>query len=292
VTQAQDRDHARPPRRRRLRRFIVVVVALLGAGLGTAAGAHYTIRTKNFVDPAGPRFAGCCATEPGRSELRVVTFNIQYSVEIDGAIRLFKSTPELRDADFVLLQEMDEDGVRRIADALSLRNYVYYPAAISRGNGRDFGNAILSRWPLEDDRKVILPHPGFFDNMQRIAVRATARVGGQRIRLYSVHLATMVEQLPGARADQALAVVADAEQSLDPVIVAGDTNAPGMWKVFDAHGFACVSRDLGGTRGMFSIDHVFARGLHLRPGPSRGVVRNHDDVSDHSPVWTVLSNQT
>ena len=98
----------------------MVVVALLGAGLGTAAGAHYTIRTKNFVDPTGPRFAGCCATEPERSELRVVTFNIQYSVEIDKAIRLFKSAPELRDADFVLLQEMDEDGVRRIADALSL----------------------------------------------------------------------------------------------------------------------------------------------------------------------------
>ena len=139
---------------------------------------------------------------------------------------------------------------------------------------------------------MILPHPGFFDNMQRIAVRATARVGEQRIRLYSVHLATMVEQLPGARADQALSVVADAQESADPVIVAGDTNAPGMWKVFDAHGFACISRDLGGTRGMFSIDHVFARGLQLRPGPSRGVVRNHDDVSDHSPVWAVLSNRS
>ena len=126
--------------------------------------------------------------------------------------------------------------------------------------------------------------------MQRIAVRATARIGARRIRLYSVHLATMVEQLPGAREDQALAVVTDTEQSPDPVIVAGDTNAPGMWKVFDAHGFACVSRDLGGTRGRFSIDHVFARGLRLRPEPSRGVVRNHDDVSDHSPVWAVLAN--
>ena len=49
----------------------MVVVALLGAGLGTAAGAHYTIRTRNFVDPTGPRFAGCCATEPERSELRL-----------------------------------------------------------------------------------------------------------------------------------------------------------------------------------------------------------------------------
>ena len=130
----------------------------------------------------------------------MVTFNIQYSVEIDKAIRLFKSAPELRDADFVLLQEMDDDGVRRIADALSLRNYVYYPAAISRNNGRDFGNANPVALAAGGRSQAhILPHPGFFDNMQRIAVRATARIGARRIRLYSVHLATMVEQLPGAR---------------------------------------------------------------------------------------------
>src|SRR4029077_11142188 len=92
-------------------------------------------------------------------------------------------------------------------------------AGTTRAKARSFPTAILSRWPLEDDRKVILPHPGFFDNMQRIAGRATGQVGVHRIRLYSVHLATMVEQSPGARADQALAVVADAEQSPDPVIV-------------------------------------------------------------------------
>jgi endonuclease/exonuclease/phosphatase family metal-dependent hydrolase len=159
--------------------------------------------------------------------------------------------------------------------------------------GRNFGNAILSRWPLEDDAKLILPHRALFDGSQRIAVRATARIGARRVRLYSVHLATAIEQLPGARRDQALAVVADADAGAgaDPVIIAGDTNAPGLWKVFDERGYRCVSRDLGGTRGPFAIDHIFARGLELETPTARGVVSGHDDVSDHRPVWAVVSER-
>jgi endonuclease/exonuclease/phosphatase (EEP) superfamily protein YafD len=83
-------------------------------------------------------------------------------------------------------------------------------------------------------------------------------------------------------------VVADADTSADPVIIAGDTNAPGLWKTFDERGYRCVSRDLGGTRGPFSIDHIFVRGFDLQTPAARGVVQDHDDVSDHRPVWAVL----
>jgi endonuclease/exonuclease/phosphatase family metal-dependent hydrolase len=280
-------DEPAPPRdprgRRRLR---VAAMAAVALGVGATAAIRERLRARNFTDPNGPRFAACCEAAPERAALRVVTFNIQYAREIDGAIRLFRDTAALRDADVVMLQEMDETGVGRIAEALSLRNYIYYPAAIN--HGRNFGNAILSRWPLEDDAKLILPHLAIFDRSQRIAVRATVRIGERRVRLYSLHLATLIEQWPGARRDQALAVVADADGSADPVIIAGDTNTPGLWKAFDDRGYRCASRDLGGTRGRFAIDHIFARGL-APPGPAaRGLVHGHDDVSDHRAVWAVL----
>jgi endonuclease/exonuclease/phosphatase family metal-dependent hydrolase len=277
-----------PPRRRGRWRLRLTALATLVGGAGATAAARGKLQTPNFSDPGGPRFAACCAAGPERVELRVVTFNIEHAREIEGAIQLFHSSSPVRDPDFVMLQEMDEDGVRRIAAALSLGNYVYYPATISRTRGRNFGNAILSRWPLEEDAKLILPHHALFDGKQRIAVRATARIGERRVRLYSLHLATVIEQLPGARRDQALAVVNDADTSGDPVIIAGDTNAPGLWKVFDGRGYRCVSRDLGGTSGPFAIDHIFVRGLDLRSPPSRGVIRGHDHVSDHRPVWAVL----
>ncbi len=268
------------------RRVWLAALATVATAIGVTVAVRERLRARNFIDPRGPRFAACCTESPDREAYRVVTFNIQYAREIDGAIRLFRETPGLRDADFVLLQEMDEDGVQRIAAALSLGNYVYYPATVARG--RNFGNAILSRWPLEDDAKLILPHLALFDGSQRIAVRATARVGARRVRLYSVHLATMLDHWPPARRDQAMAVIADADAANDPVIIGGDTNAPGMWKAFDGRGYRCITRDLGGTRGPFSIDHIFTRGVALQRPEARGVIHGHDDVSDHSPVWALV----
>jgi len=267
----------------------LAALATVATGIGVTVAVRERLRARNFIDPRGPRFAACCTESPDRDVFRVVTFNIQYAREIEGAIRLFRTAPGMQDPDFVMLQEMDEDGVRRIAAALSLGNYVYYPATVS--HGRNFGNAILSRWPLEDDAKVILPHLALFDGSQRIGVRATARIGARRIRLYSVHLATMLDHWPAARRDQALAVIADADAGREPVIVAGDTNAPGLWKMFDSRGYRCISRDLGGTRGRFAIDHIFTRGLDLQGPASRGVIRGADDVSDHRPVWAVIRRQ-
>src|SRR5262245_34142500 len=191
------------------RRVWVAALATVAAGIGVTVAVRERLRARNFVDPRGPRFVACCKESPEREAFRVVTFNIQYAREIEGAIRLFHTTPGMRDPDFVMLQEMDEEGVRRIAAALSLANSVYYPATVMRG--RNFGNAILSRWPLEDDAKLILPHLALFDESQRIAVRATARIGARRIRLYSVHLATMIDHWPPARRAQAMAVMADAD---------------------------------------------------------------------------------
>src|SRR5262249_22806452 len=144
----------------------------------------------NYPDLRGPRFAGNYAGPPPSAPpaaLTTVTFNIKFGRQIDRAIQLFHEAEPLRHPDLVTLQDKTERPAARMPRPLSM-NYVYYPAAVHPANHLDFGNAILSRWPIVEDRKIPLPHPGRFRKMRRVAVAATLDVAGQKVRVYSVHL--------------------------------------------------------------------------------------------------------
>src|SRR5687767_7224596 len=131
----------------------------------------------NYAGLDGPRHAGglaeAKAAEAGTpAALRVVSFNIERALRVDAAITVLESEPALREADVVLLQEMDHPGTRRVAQALGMA-YVYYPGTFSLKTRRDFGNAVLSRWPVVEDSKILLPHLGLFGRLQRTATAAT-----------------------------------------------------------------------------------------------------------------------
>jgi endonuclease/exonuclease/phosphatase family metal-dependent hydrolase len=278
------------------KRALSLALLLTGAvSLASCAG------TVNFPDPGGPRFADCCvsplpdsanATARPAGELRVVSFNVQYSEHIDQAIQLLTGTPELESADVILLQEMDETGVQQIAAALSMC-YVYYPASVAPATHKHFGPAILSRWPLADDRKIVLPGRERFQKSERVAVAATIEVAGEPVRVYSVHFATPIGLGPGARRKQALAVLDDAERSCDRVVIGGDLNAHGLGKIFADRGYQWPTRDLGRTSRYADVDHIFARGLDL-PADSAaercaGKIADNLGSSDHKPVWAALA---
>jgi endonuclease/exonuclease/phosphatase family metal-dependent hydrolase len=243
---------------------------------------------RNHPDPAGPRFAGAYAREADAPVLRLATFNIKYARRMDRAVALFRQNPLLAGADVIVLQEMNEAAVDEMAAALHL-DYVYYPGAYHPKSHGNFGNAILSRWPITDDRKVLLPHPGRFRKMQRIAVSATVTVRGVPVRIYSVHLET-----PGAisaehRREQVAAIVNDAGES-PRVIVAGDFNNTGtVAEALQAAGYTWISRGIGRTIGRFSWDHVFARGLSAKSRLSSAVIRDNLGASDHKPVWAEVA---
>jgi endonuclease/exonuclease/phosphatase family metal-dependent hydrolase len=239
-------------------------------------------RYAGAVEPA-PRSPGACAP----ATIRVVTFNVQYANHVDRAADLLSSTAELRAADVIALQEMDAAGTRALATALGM-SYVYYPATLYQRRGRDFGNAILSRWPIVDDRKISLPHRSRFNATRRAAVRATIDVAGIALQVYSVHLATQIEIGPGKRRDQTRAVVADANGHAR-VVVAGDMNSHGIGALFEAHGFAWPTREQATTTALFNWDHIFLRGVALVDPDSTGVVRNDHRASDHRPVWAALA---
>ena len=224
---------------------------------------------------------------PPEAPFRVVSFNIKFAVEIDKAIALLAGEPTLAGADIVLLQEMDEPGTRRIAAALGF-GFVYSPATLHPQSKREFGNAILSRWPLREPGRVNLPHDGRFGKTHRIAVAATVDIGGVPVRLYSVHMATRVEISPGQRADQMRAVLADADRWNMKVILGGDLNdrAPGF--VAEERGYAWLTKAEGRSSVAGRIDHLFVRGLPLDPLPDSGIVPDDSGASDHDPVWVTL----
>jgi len=236
----------------------------------------------------GPRYAGRFRRGGNGPRLRVVTFNLQFSREVDRAIALFGSDPELREADVVVLQEMDAPGVERLAQALGY-DYVYYPAAFHPRGGKDFGNGVMVRGRILSDHKVLLPHPSRSRGLQRIAVAADVEVAGRALRVYSVHLETPAEIWPWQRRQQVEAVLADADHLATPVVVAGDFNDRDLvgTQLQDA-GFQWLSRAARRTVGPFAWDHVFVRGMRLSSETS-GVVRDNLRASDHRPVWADLA---
>ena len=248
-------------------------------------------RTYNYASPLGPRYAGTSSTAAspvpltGAPTLRVVTFNVQYAQHVDRAIALIESSAALRTADIIALQEMDAPGARRIAEALAM-SYVYYPASVAPATGRDFGNAILSRWPIVADAKIVLPHIARFRGSERIATAATIMVDGVALRVYSVHLGTKVEIGPGARRDQVRAILADAAP-YGRVVVGGDMNSRGIGNAFRAANFLWLTEHDSKTHLFFNWDHIFFRGVAAGDGTHAGVVRDTLGASDHWPVWAI-----
>ncbi len=255
---------------------------LVAGALGTACA------TALNYGGAGPRYAGAdlLASAAGSDTIRVVTFNVKYSERVQEAITRLRTDTALRGADVLLLQEMDESGVRAVADSLRM-SWVYYPASRHPGTGRDFGNAVVARWPIAADRKIVLPHLARWRRSQRAAVGATVLVGDLPVRVYSVHLATMIGNGPTKRREQLAAVLDDAA-SYPAVVIAGDFNSETVPDYAAERGYVWPSRGLPHTNAWWTFDHVLLRGLTLAGDGAIGV-SDPAGASDHKPVWAVVT---
>ena len=251
--------------------------------------------TVNLLNPTTPMFAGqyaslhvvdSAAPAEDSARVKVVSFNIKLSDRIGPAIDVLRRAP-LADADVISLQEMDEAGVEQIAHALDL-NYIYYPGAIHPTRHRYFGPAILSRWPITETRKLILPHEAWGRRQRRTATAATIAVRGSCVRVYAVHLETQLKASPRQREEQIDVVLSDAAATPCPVVIAGDFNSKGIGHYLERKGFAWPTENVGKTITVFSWDHIFARGLDLPDSDVAGKVRDVNGASDHRPVWASL----
>lgn len=249
--------------------------------------------TENFCDPDSPRFEAAYAgkdTQRFRGDLKVVSWNIMFSQEIGAAIDELGSHPDLRDADIILLQEMDDRGVNAIG-ALLEYNYVYYPASVHCRTGKKFGNAVLSRWPITGTRKLMLPHMSPRTGEVRVAVRAHIKVDCHDILSYSVHTETYALGKE-KRHEQFRTLADDIEgEPHQHVLVGGDFNTltagnlARLEQRFARVGMARAPLSSKATikPGLLRIsaDHVFTRGMTLVDGG----VFSKTKASDHFPVW-------
>ena len=220
-------------------------------------------------------------------DLRIVTFNIKFGLHVDRAIDLLSRPGPLSGADVLVLQEMDAPGTEAIARALHL-NYVYVPAAIHPASRRDFGVAILSPWPLERARKILLPHRHRIRKMRRTAAVATVITGVAPVRVYAVHFETPFGASAESRQDQARAIADDARSAAGPIVVAGDFNGTTGARELEKAGFSWLTRDVHDTAGPLDADHILVRNVCAAGEPPAAKARDLAHASDHSPVWAVV----
>jgi endonuclease/exonuclease/phosphatase family metal-dependent hydrolase len=227
------------------------------------------------------------------SNLKVVSWNIQFGIDVDGAITELREVRPLMDADVVLLQEMDSTGVERLADALDMHR-AYASACIHPKSGREFGNAILSATPLHDVRVVDLPHQASIQGTPRLALGARARVGTTDIEVWSVHTEVTTMRW-WKRAEQFDAVAAAVGASdADRLLVGGDFNTAtdrsitGLTERMATIGANRITTQAGHSlrrvRRRFTLDHIFTRGITtIDVGACADTL-----ASDHAPIWADL----
>ncbi len=251
---------------------------------------------QNYEEENSPYFAGNYAPVeyPFTGDLKIVSWNIKFGTEVEQAIKELQEVEALQDADILLLQEMDEDGVEKIAQTLAY-DYIYFPASIHRKNGNNFGNAILSKWELSEPEKIILPHKNPKNGQVRMATKAMTTIGDLQIPLYSIHTETawLSNEKRNEQVDTIIADIGDAQF----VFVGGDFNSitPAGVAILDEKfakiGMIRVSAgaeptvEIAGAN--FSADHIFARNAILIENGAWSETK----ASDHYPVWVTVSLQ-
>lgn len=253
--------------------------------------------------------------------MKFVSYNVQYGIGMDGRLDPERIADTIRTADVIALQEITRgspknggiDLAGRFADLLPDHFHVYgAPCDIlldsETVNGRrverrfQFGNMILSRWPILSTRDFLLPRTRSFDklNLQRGALEALIDTPSGPIRAYTVHLDHVS---PDERIAQILylkervlnfateggSLTAGAEESFpqlplpDDFIVMGDFNmVPGSDEYISAVGRPdrYYGRSLRANQFVDALDHLgglSTESYSWAEPPGEGTVRMHLD---------------
>lgn len=139
----------------------------------------------------------------------VVSYNIQYGKGSDGRFDLPRAAAEIAQADVIALQEVERFWTRSGLSDQAAELAAFFPdhhwvfganydmdASFRDAAGRlvnrrrQFGNMILSRWPILSARNFLLPKYGSLDHhvMQRGLLETVTGPQGRELRVYSTHL--------------------------------------------------------------------------------------------------------
>lgn len=269
----------------------LLAIVLVGICGGCAKPFSY-LPSRNYLRTADHGSAPTAHSD----SLRVVSYNIYLSSDIDQAIVDLQRNERLAGADIILLQEMDAVDTERIAGALGM-NSVYWPSFKWLRN-KTFGNAILSRWPITGQFVVALPYANPIIGFKRLGVAADIRVGRRTVRAVNVHLSTVVTPL-SRRLEQATTML-DSLAAVDgPVVFAGDFNTVTRsdrvetTRLMRRAGFRQVPMPPGPTASSvldftgltLVLDHFYYRGLIA----GESDIDRTAAASDHYPIWATFA---
>lgn len=243
-------------------------------------------------------------TEPpaaAPAEIKLVCYNMRWrgGDDLKKLIALLRDDAEIGGAALIGLQEVDRgkertdriNTARVMAEALGMH---YAWAAPPRANGGaredETGVAILSRYPLTDVERLVLPHAGP-GGRRRAGIGATARVGAHDVRLYSLHAETRIPM--EKKMEQIGAALEDLKRypQVRRAVVLGDFNTikakdvAGARRIFTKADFVTPFADDRATWKTLifelKLDGFWLRGME--PTAS-GIVRRIK-LSDHWPLW-------
>lgn len=141
--------------------------------------------------------------------MKFVSYNIQYGFGQDGRFDPDRIAASLRGADVIALQEVTRGYSRNdYADLVESFSAAFPDNFCAFGAGCDvlvdhqavegrlkerrfqFGNMVLSRFPIKASRNLLLPRRRTYDrlNLQRSALEVVIDAPGGALRVYSVHL--------------------------------------------------------------------------------------------------------
>lgn len=229
------------------------------------------------------------AQPPPHPRLRVLTYNIHHGEAMDGKFdyeRLAKLIADLN-PDVVALQEVDR-GTRRasrvdqpaLLEELTGMTAVFGPALVYQDG--EYGEALLSRWPLDQVRTYHLPFEPHQEPRTALAARIKPDNGLPEFVLVGTHLDHTSEE---TRLEQTRRInrVLPAEGG-PPIILAGDLNSrPGSPPMNEL----LTDRWIDAIAPESRIDYVL-----LRTGDPWKVsevnIIDEQIISDHLPVLVIL----
>lgn len=219
------------------------------------------------------------------NRLTVATWNIHGAVGIDGR-RMPERVADVlarMDADLIALQEVVvlrgslDDFCAALASHLAMR--VHASVTFRKKHG-DFGNALLSRWPMTDASSIDL---SFASREPRNAIRSTIDLNGVPLRVIATHLGLAVAE----RRAQVVRLASELAQTSVPTILLGDFNESklhGALAALQSHvEFAATPATFPSLCPLLRLDRI------LVTQPLRASLRVQRDwrswiASDHLPL--------
>ncbi|NRF91097.1 endonuclease/exonuclease/phosphatase family protein [Paenibacillus frigoriresistens] len=216
-----------------------------------------------------------------------MTFNIHHGEGLDGRVNIQRIADLIQNAkaDVIALQEVDRyrwrsgyvDQAKELAELLGM-DMRFAPSLAYTGG--QYGNAILSRYPIEDSSYTLLPG----NKETRSLLEVKIKVGSEPVRIADTHLGLSKED----RSVQLARISEKVANYDDPLVVAGDFNME-----LDSFPFKLEPTQLTNVplrddvKSTFvdgkRIDHIFTNRKNVQSSWAIPTI-----FSDHFPVITLI----